>query len=171
MEPPHVVSFAYGSNMLTRRIIARCPSARALGRAELRGYELRWHKVSVDGSGKCDIIRTAAPDAVVLGVLYEIASNEKPALDRAEGKGSGYEEAEVEVWYKGLLISAVAYHATNTDPTRKPYTWYRALVAAGAREHGFPVSYVAQLEASPAEVDANIKRHKDRTALIAKVQP
>lgn len=46
------ITFAYGSNMPTARIRARCPSAVAMGVAELRGYELRWHKISNDGSGK-----------------------------------------------------------------------------------------------------------------------
>lgn len=170
MGQDRVITFAYGSNMPTARITARCPSARALGQAELRGYELRWHKVSVDGSGKCDIIRSTAPNATVLGVLYEIAIDEKPALDRAEGKGSGYEEAEVDVVCAGAPAKAIAYYATNTDPARKPYTWYRALVVAGAREHGFPDSYIAQVEATPAELDANRARHDANMALIAEVQ-
>lgn len=77
--------FAYGSNMFTPWLCqpARCPSARALGVAELRGHELRWDKASKkDGSGKCDIPNS--PNASVFGVLYTIAAGEKSALDRAE---------------------------------------------------------------------------------------
>ena len=54
MSPDSFITFAYGSNMPSARLRGRCPSARAIGIAELRGHELRWHKRSKDGSGKCD---------------------------------------------------------------------------------------------------------------------
>lgn len=51
----HVVTFAYGSNMLVARLTERVPSARPIGIGQLKGHVLRWHKRSKDGSGKCDI--------------------------------------------------------------------------------------------------------------------
>lgn len=165
------ITFAYGSNMPTARITARCPSARVLGIAELRGHELRWHKISIDGSGKCDIVPSVAPNASVFGVLYEIAAGEKAALDRAESKGSGYEEIAVDVVSDGKPLKAKAYRATKTDSARRPYTWYRALVLAGAREHGLPTSYVSQLEAVSADADADKAREHANLELIAEVQP
>lgn len=163
--------FAYGSNMFTPWPCqpARCPSARAVGIAELRGHELRWHKHSKkDGSGKCDI--SAAPNSSVLGVLYEIAGSEKTPLDRAEGKGFGYDEIEVEVLSGTNPVRAVTYQATNTDPSLRPYTWYRDLVIAGAQEHGFPVSYIAGLESVPADHDPDRARHDENMALIEGVR-
>lgn len=50
------LSFACGSNMLTARLRERVSSARPVGTACLPGFSLRWHKVSVDGSGKCDVV-------------------------------------------------------------------------------------------------------------------
>ena len=41
----------------------------------------------------------------------------------------------------------------------KPYTWYKTLVVAGAREHCLPVAYVAQLEAAESFDDSNGNRH------------
>ena len=77
--------FAYGSNMLTARLQARCPSARPLGRATARGRRLAFHKRSdVDGSGKCDLV-PADDGALVVGVVFDLAADELPALDRAEG--------------------------------------------------------------------------------------
>lgn len=161
--------FAYGSNMLSVRIKApeRCPSARALGIAELSGHELRWHKTSKDGSGKCDIVATSATGASVFGVLYEIAGPEKTALDRAEGLGAGYEEIEVEILCAGGEVTAKAYRATDADSSLCPYTWYRALVIAGAKEHGFPADYIARLEVVPADQDCDQKRHDKNMRLIA----
>jgi len=136
MSKEHFIAFAYGSNMFSARLRERCPSARAVGTAELSGHELRWHKVSKkDGSGKCDVVASETSDSSVLGVLYEIPVDEKSGLDRAEGLGAGYEENEVEVLCGGRSIIAKAYRATNIDATLRPNTWYRALVIAGAKEH------------------------------------
>jgi hypothetical protein len=38
------------------------------------------------------------------------------------------------------------YYATDKDASLRPYHWYKALVIAGAREHGLPVSYRSRLE-------------------------
>lgn len=170
MSAEAFITFAYGSNMPAARLQERCPSARAIGIAELSGHELRWHKRSRDGSGKCDIAASACTNVSVLGVLYEIAADEKRALDRAEGLGAGYEEIEVEVLCDGSLSTAKAYRATDTDPSLRPYTWYRALVIAGAREHGLPESYITRLESVPAEEDQDRVRHNERMTLIAEVQ-
>ncbi len=168
MSADRFVSFAYGSNMPVARLRERCPSAHAIGVAELPGHELRWHKRSRDGSGKCDIVASDA--ASVFGVLYEIANDEKPDLDRAEGLGAGYEEIEIEVLCGGESLKVKAYRATDTDPARRPYTWYRALVLAGAKEHGLPAPYIAGLESVPADQDPDRARHDKRMGLIEGVQ-
>lgn len=166
MPADRFITFAYGSNMLTARLRERCPSARPLGMAELTGYELQWHKRSNDGSGKGDIVRTDGEGASVFGVLYEIAVDEKRALDRAKGLGYGYGETEIEVRRGADRLTVKAYVATDTDPTLKPYTWYRALVVAGAKEHGLPAVYVARLEAVSANQDPDQTRHDMNMALI-----
>ncbi|KRD72067.1 gamma-glutamylcyclotransferase family protein [Ensifer sp. Root278] len=170
MSADRFITFAYGSNMPTARIRERCLSVQSLGVAELRGYELRWHKKSKDGSGKCDIVQTDRPDASVFGVLYEIASNEKAGLDKAEGLGAGYDETEIEVFRGADRLRAKAYVATTTDPALTPYSWYRALVIAGAKEHRLPADYIASLEAVPANEDLDRERHAKNMALIGEVQ-
>lgn len=164
--------FAYGSNMLTARLQApeRCPSASPLGVAELRGHELRWHRRSKkDGSGKCDIAASTAPDAAVFGVLYEIAAREKSALDREEGLNKGYETVDAALLFNGAPLSARSYRATDTDPALRPYTWYRALAIAGAKQHGLPADYIARLESVPADQDPDRERHNTNMALIGEV--
>jgi AIG2 family protein len=159
--------FAYGSNMLTARLRApdRCPTAAPLGVADLNGYELRWHKKSNrDGSGKCDIVE--APEASVSGVLFSIAAKDKAALDEAEGLNKGYGEIAVTVLWRGESVKAAAYKATAVDPNAKPYTWYRAFVVAGAREHGLSADYVARLQGTPAVEDHNRTRHAENMRLI-----
>lgn len=158
--------FAYGSNMLSERLQQRCPSATTRGVAELKGYELRWHKKSTDGSGKCDIVETDQDDAVVLGVLYEVAATEKDALDRAEGLGHGYDEMTVTVVCDGELHEALAYYATSIDAALQPYDWYRALVLTGAREHRLPEWYLEQLAAQDHIPDPDDVRAERNWATI-----
>ena len=159
------LNFAYGSNMLTERLRERVPSARPVTIAVLAGHELRWHKVSRDGSGKCDIAETETPLAAVHGVVHEILLTEKPALDQAEGLGNGYAEKQV------LLDSAIGplrvqtYYATQIEPSMLPYTWYKALVIAGAKQHGLPQGYVSALEAVVAKVDPDAKRARKNFAI------
>ncbi len=170
MRADRLINFAYGSNMLTVRLRGRCPSVMTLGAAKLNGYELRWHKKSKDGSGKCDIVPSASPEAYVFGVLYEIADAEKGALDKAEGLGHGYKEIEIQVLCDGKQMTAKAYQATEINHALTPYSWYRALVLAGAKEHHLPDDYIARLAAVSAQVDPDGERHNRNMDLIREVE-
>jgi hypothetical protein len=167
-EANNIVTFAYGSNMLTRRLTSpdRCPSAKALGLAEIRGYELRWHKRSKDGSGKCDVVKVEDAEAVMYGVLFAIARSEKGKLDRAEGLRKGYDEQQIEVSQRGAMIPAQVYVATDTAAGLKPCTCYHGLVVAGAEEHGLPEEYVEQLRLVPALKNDACKHHAANMKLI-----
>ena len=160
-----ILNFAYGSNMLGARILQRIPGAKLVGRGILRSYELKWHKVGQDGSGKCDVVSVNDRCSVVHGVVYALSSHEKELLDRFEGLGSGYDERNVEVEMTGTRVSAWIYHATNIDSSLLPFTWYRALVAAGAREHGLPAEYVGHILAVSARDDDNEARARSHFAL------
>jgi gamma-glutamylcyclotransferase len=162
--PNTFLYFAYGSNMASRRLRApnRCPSANPLGMAELRGYELCWQKPSKDGSGKCTVLPGNDRDRV-LGVLFSIATTEQHALDAAEGQGKGYEREQMAVWQGNEERQATLYVATSTSSKLKPYTWYKAWVVAGAKEHGLPADYIARLEAAPAIEDPDQARHEEET--------
>jgi gamma-glutamylcyclotransferase len=159
---PRVRYFAYGSNMLTDRLRERVPSATAIGIGHLLGHALRWDKRSGwDGSGKCDAEATSLKDDVVWGVLFEFDPEDKPALDKAEGVGDGYLEKTVNVLTEDGLVTAVTYCATDKDPALRPYHWYKALVIAGAREHGLPPSYRSRLELVVTVSDTGrASRHK-----------
>jgi hypothetical protein len=152
--------FAYGSNLLSARLRERTPSARALGVGRLGAHALRWHMQARDGSGKCDIVACSQPDSHVLGVVYEVALTEKPALDAAETLGVGYAEKPVHIERPEGAVQALAYHALQTDALAVPYDWYKHLVVSGAREHGFESSYLARLLAAACKADAD----QDRSA-------
>ncbi len=158
--------FAYGSNMFTKRLRARVPSANPIGIGCVEAHQLRWHKKSKDGSGKCDICSTGNRGHLVYGVIFEIAQAEKPKLDRAEGRGNGYEEKEVEVKTGSGLVSAVAYYATAIDEQLRPYEWYKRYVVEGAIEFDLPENYVKELKAVEAVKDPDREREQKETSWL-----
>lgn len=168
---PTFLYFAYGSNMLSRRLRARTPSATAKGVGYLRGRRLTFDKVSTDGSGKCDIEPTPHQTDRVYGVLFEIANNERAALDEAEGLGQGYREERVTVITSSGNVDAVAYTATNKDAALRPYHWYKAYVVCGAKEHDLPTDYIAAIETVDSVDDADTGRcARERAVLPASSQ-
>ena len=159
--------FAFGSNMSSRRLKARVPSARVIGPGVLPGHRLAFHKVSKDGSAKCDILPSGSDR--VQGVLFEIDEAEKPLLDRAEGLGDGYEQKTVDV----LLPSAVTeraftYFATRVDAGLQPYSWYKRHVLEGAREARLPPAYIEMLEQFEAVEDPDREREARELAIYSR---
>lgn len=157
------LNFAYGSNMLFSRIRDRVPGVQLVGAADLIGYSLRWHKVGQDGSGKCDVVEM--PGSVVHGVLYAVPVAEKAGLDAAEGLGHGYDERRVAVRCNAIDVACALYQATHVGTGLSPYSWYKALVLTGARQHALPADYVAMLEAVAAVQDNDAVRHEKHMVL------
>ncbi|MGZ5451667.1 MAG: gamma-glutamylcyclotransferase family protein [Thermoanaerobaculia bacterium] len=143
------------------------PHASFRGVARLHGHALKFHKRSVDGSAKCNFV--AAPGGVVIGAIFEVPSDEKQELDRAEGLGDGYEEQEVKVVAEdGEERRVVAYVATSAhmDGRLQPYTWYREYVIRGARAHGFPSVYIEAIAAVAAIPDPDQRREARELAVL-----
>lgn len=161
--------FAYGSNLHPVRLQERVPSARTIGVVELPGYRLAFHKRGADGSGKCLLYRGAGRGHRVLGVLFEFEAYQKIVLDRVEG--DGYAAHPVQCRINGVTYEAYTYlaQATQVDPSRVPYHWYKDLVLAGARYHRFPEDYVAAIQAVPSRQDANIRRAACHEALLVRI--
>ena len=151
--------FAYGSNMSLARMHSRIPSAVMTGVYSLGGHCLRFHKVGLDGSAKCDAYFTGVASDVVFGVLYTIAPHDVGSLDAAEGHGNGYDRQEVEVSdERGRNALAFAYFATKIDESLRPFTWYKYHVVAGAIQHGLSDDYVALIERIESIADPDVVR-------------
>jgi gamma-glutamylcyclotransferase len=167
-RPGHSISstvminyFAYGSNMCTARIRERLPNARAKGIARLAEHSLRWHKRSIDGSGKCDAFRTGNQEDEVIGVVFELPDDEKRQLDAVEGLGKGYDEKTVMVNLEdGSRSGAVLYVATSSaiDSSLVPYDWYKEHVQCGAKDYNLPERYRARIDSVPTKTDPNSTR-------------
>lgn len=153
--------FSYGSNMSTKRLQSRVPSAQAICVATLPEHKLSWHKRSSDGSAKCDAEFTGDKQHAVIGVVFEILISEKATLDKCEGLGCGYEEKTISLLNEtGNEISALTYYATDIDQSLKAYHWYKEHVLRGAREHKLNNEYISTLEEAKSIHDDNTERHE-----------
>lgn len=167
MSEGRLLHFAYGSNMLSRRLRKRTPSATPVSVGFVAGRRLAFDKVSQDGSGKCDIEATPTATDHVYGVIFEIDCTEKPELDRLEGLGHGYREELVDVVTADGTRKAQAYVATEKNSALRPYDWYKALVIAGALEHGLPPTYVDSLNTTDSRPDPDDRRRERNEALLS----
>jgi len=165
-----VLYFAYGSNMLTERLRARVPSAQPVARARLPDRELRFHKRGQDGSGKCNIIDATTASTHVWGMLFDIASEDLPALDEAEGRGHGYERCRIHPHGPDSIVEAFAYVAQSSriDESLTPFAWYWAVVRAGARQHRLPSDYRSSLGPSSTCPDPDEDRRAQYRRLLAR---
>ncbi|MCU7933912.1 MAG: gamma-glutamylcyclotransferase [Candidatus Thiodiazotropha sp. (ex Dulcina madagascariensis)] len=158
--------FSYGSNMSTRRLRERAPSARFVAVAKLKKHELRFHKVSKDGSGKCDASETGNNDHAVIGVVFDISETGKSELNRWEGLGNGYEEKPIELeTLNGKTMNAVTYYATDINSALKPYSWYKNHVLSGAVENGLPKNYIKMIMGVESLTDPSSERHEKETVI------
>jgi len=127
--------------MSNARLRERAPSAVSLGCHTLNKHDLRFHKSSKDGSGKCDAFFTGNYDDFVFGALFEINPSEKSDLDGEEGPG--YDDKEIIVMAAdGSSLRATTYVATNIDEDLKPFSWYVNHVLVGANDTFLPDDYI-----------------------------
>ena len=153
--------FAYGSNLHPARLEARIGRCQFQGIALLEQADLRFHKVGVDASGKCDITINDTSAGGVWGAVYQITTEQKTELDRFESLGQGYEIREVDVLtYEQGLMRVFTYQAMTAfvDPALQPFDWYHELVLRGARFHGFPSEYLARLQLIERLTDSDAER-------------
>ncbi|MFC1827578.1 gamma-glutamylcyclotransferase family protein [Thermodesulfobacteriota bacterium] len=179
--------FSYGSNMSSRRLLERAPSATFLSIGTLKEHKLRFHKKSKDGSGKCDAVHTANRDDCVMGVVFAMSASDKKELDQKECLGFGYEEKTVTVLLEnGDRIEASTYctpkvstltrhklrlrggikkNAVETDAALNPYSWYKEHVLRGARENNLPHDYISIIEKIKSLPDPDMDRHEQELAI------
>ena len=163
---PHV--FAYGSNLSIPRIEARVGAVSPIAVGRLAAHRLRFHKIGRDGSGKADAFATGDGADAVWGVVYELSASAKRRLDRFEGLGAEYLEAEVVVATAQGDIACHVYraHPLRVDDSLLPFDWYHRFVLHGARSHGLPEDYVTALARTPVRVDPDRTRAERALALL-----
>lgn len=130
--------FAYGANMDAAAMALRCPVSRLIGGGRLEG-----HRFIIMREGYASVVRN--PARTVWGVLWELASDDIPALDRYEGVAGGlYRKAALPVRSPGGVKPALIYLGCSTAPGR-PRPGYLDAVLAAARAAQLPPAYIREL--------------------------
>ena len=164
LEP--LLYFAYGSNMLRERLTARIGDIAVLGTTTASGYRLAFHKRSRDGSAKCNAWFTGEPSGRLHGVLYALDQDQKTLLDHYEGPS--YVTRSLELTITTGTVRAFTYVAREEYITdgAVPYTWYKALVHAGALQHALPDVHVRDIAATRAVRDPDPDRHQSNVEIL-----
>ena len=109
--------FAYGSNLDRGQMQARCPGARVVGPARLRGHRLEFAGHSARwGGGVATVV--PAEGRAVEGVLYELRPEHLDALDVQEGHPFIYRRVVRTVEAAGQARRAFVY--IMSEPERSP---------------------------------------------------
>ncbi len=160
----NILYAAYGSNLHPIRLSERVPSAKFLGKGILNKKVLRFHKLSKDGSGKCNIVNDDKQNIYL--AVYKIDPSEKLLLDNIEGVGYGYRTEEVKVAGFGTCFTYIAQESHIVD-SLNPYTWYKELVLVGCINLEFPPDYIERIRDVEADVDIDKQRHSKHMQLVA----
>jgi hypothetical protein len=125
--------------------------------------------MSIDDSGKADLVHTGEPEDIVHGIVYQFDPDEWPALDRYEGatgNNPGYDRVAIQVHTDSGDRDVTTYLARKerVDESLKPYTWYLQLIRCGAEQHGLPEDYRQKIENTMAIPDPNENRGAKRGA-------
>ncbi|XP_055298889.1 gamma-glutamylcyclotransferase-like isoform X2 [Sitodiplosis mosellana] len=155
--------FAYGSNMWTKRIHMRNPSAVRKGSAQLKGYRLDFYQPVGEPSPVWNGSRaTVVEDEnyTVWGAVYEIDLKHLPSLDAQEGVNSKryvpitkeiVTSDEEVLTCRSYQLTEQPTNAVNlSDPTipleRKPSKTYIDVIMLGAEENQLPEEYLGFLK-------------------------
>ena len=158
---------AYGLNLHPIRLSSRIPSLKLLGKGNLKGKALYFHKRSKDGSGKCNIVDDDKQQVYV--AVYDLNASEKPILDNAEGVGYGYRSKEIKIVGFGTCITYIA-EDSYIDDSLKPYTWYKELVLAGCEKLELPKAYMDQIRHIDADIDLDKQRNAKYMELVMRAK-
>lgn len=160
-QPETLLYFAFGSNLSSTQMAARCPGAAAVGLAFLPGYDF-----IINERGFANVVLTAAAATTpatrdgyrvggVYGVLYRLASPaEKRRLDRYEGVPRAYEDLVLDV---EQLSGGGSSSSSSDKPATVTVTTVRALVYVD-RQRVSPAApraeYVTRMNAGIREAGA-----------------
>ncbi len=165
-------NIAYGSNLHPIRLRKRCPNASLIGTTMLQGRGITFHKQSLDGSGKCDVVKTENQNDTIFVAVYKIPLKEKSLLDRSEGLGNGYEQLEMDIKVEQIKMSAFLYVANHNAINKEllPYNWYKVMVILGAKYHKFPASYIDRITKIPAIIDQDNNRANKNWEIVRELK-
>lgn len=152
-EPQSLWYFAYGSNLDPRTFLGR----RRMRPLDTRVARLGNYRLVFDlpvGAGERGVANLLVdPGASVWGIAYRIVSEQADRLDRSEGVPRSYRRTAVQLGTADGVVSGFTYVCPRRSVGRKPSPRYMGLLLYGARHHGLPDAYVAELRAIDLAID------------------
>lgn len=132
---------AYGSNLNVRQMALRCPTAKAVGTAVIKDYELLFK------GSKSGAYLTIEPKAgaEVSVAVWAVETADEQRLDVYEGFPTFYYKAEIELpvrYYSGKTVvsKAFVYIMHEERPLGLPSVTYVQTCLEGYRNFGFDES-------------------------------
>jgi hypothetical protein len=127
---------------------------------------LHFHKRSIDGSGKCNIVNSG--EGVYVAV-YDMREKDKEDLDKIEGLGNGYHGSRIAVPDFGSCFTylGATSHICNE---LKPFDWYKQMVLLGCRKIGIPDPYIAHVEAIENGPDPDEERGREQWQIVGQLR-
>lgn len=123
---------AYGSNLNKRQMQYRCPTAKALGTADLQDFELIFCLNAT--------IEPAPGKSVPVGI-WEIDETAEKQLDRYEGYPRYYRKEAVKVDLCGESVEALVYIMNREDKEAcLPQKAYLDTITRGYYDFGLPLT-------------------------------
>ncbi|XP_007943658.1 gamma-glutamylcyclotransferase [Orycteropus afer afer] len=151
LEKDSFLYFAYGSNLLTKRIHLQNPSAQFCCVACLQDFKLdfgnpqgkqspTWH------GGIATILQS--PGDEVWGVIWKMNKTNLNSLDEQEGVSSGiYVPIEVNVFVQEKKEITCRSYQMKDYVSVPPSPQYKTVICMGAEENGLPLEYQKKLKA------------------------
>lgn len=124
---------AYGSNLNLEQMANRCPTARPVGSAILKDYQLLFR------GGHGGSVATVEPckGKTVPCLLWEITPADEVALDRYEGFPFLYRKETIKVKQGKKLVDAMVYIMNGERPLGTPSCFYYSVILDGYKSVGF----------------------------------
>lgn len=129
---------AYGSNLNIQQMKYRCPDAKPIGTAFIKGYELLF-KGSKTGSY---LTIEKADKSKVPVAVWEVSEADERRLDIYEGCPTFYYKTEMEVTVNHRKIKVFVYIMHEDRPLGKPSGQYIRTCLEGYRNFRFDDAYI-----------------------------
>ncbi len=127
---------AYGANLNTCKMAHRCPTAKVIGSAELKGYKLRFRG---DKDGAYATVETCS-GSVVPVLVWVIEPSDEIALDRYEGFPILYQKEMVQIKLGDDLLDAMIYIMAAGKELGTPSYNYCSIIVDGYKAAGFDLN-------------------------------
>ena len=141
---------AYGSNLNVRQMKFRCPTAKIVGTAVIRDYELLY-KGSKTGSY---LTIEKKKGSVVPVAVWEVTAADEHSLDAYEGCPNFYYKKNMEVTLDetGIRIDAFVYIMHEERKIGVPSLSYVSTCLQGYISFGFDEHYLSEAQIKAVEV-------------------